>query len=375
MIIRSLTNRIEKTLFGGKAVIVLGARQTGKTTLLHQIIAREQHVLKLNCDEPIARRQLTDVNLSELQKTIGSHILLFIDEAQRVKNIGLTLKLITDNFKDVQLLVSGSSALDLASEFKESLAGRKREFYLHPLSWDELVRHEGYLQSKSQLENRIIYGMYPEIVATPGDEEELLYDLTDSYLYKDLLSFDGVRKPDMLSKLVQALALQIGSEVSYNELAQIVGVDKNTVSSYIDLLEKTFILFKLPAFSTNARNELSRKKKIYFYDTGIRNAVIGNFNPLDMRTDTGALWENFLISERIKMLSNNRIRAGSFFWRSVSQTEVDYVEKQGAQLSGFEFKWNPKAKKKKPRAFLNNYEAEVSFIDRENFTGFITKEE
>ncbi|MCH8568768.1 MAG: ATP-binding protein [Balneolales bacterium] len=371
MIARTLTERIKKTMTGGKAVIVLGARQTGKTTLLHSIVENQPGMLHLNCDEPIARRQLQDVNLAELRKVIGDKKLIFIDEAQRVRNIGLTLKLIIDNFRGIQLLASGSSALDLASEFKESLAGRKRDYHLYPLSWRELADHEGYLQAKAQLQNRIVYGMYPEVITSPGEEDELLYELTDSYLYKDLLSFEGIRKPDILTKLVQALALQIGSEVSYNELAQVVGADKNTISSYIDLLEKTFVVFRLPAYSTNARNELSRKRKVFFYDTGVRNAVIGNFSPLEMRTDTGALWENFLISERMKMLGNNRIRAGMYFWRSINQTEVDYVEKRGQKLLAFEFKWNPKAKKKKPRAFLNNYEADFDFIDRDNFTDFL----
>lgn len=374
MIDRTLSERITKTLFGGKAVIVLGARQTGKTTLLKSITEQQPNRMQLNCDEPIVRTQLQDANLSDLRNIIGDTRLLFIDEAQRVKNIGLTLKLITDNFKEVQLLVSGSSALDLASEFKESLAGRKRDYTLYPVSWQEFSAHAGFLQAKSQLESRILYGMYPEVITTPGDEEELLYELIDSYLYKDLLSFEGIRKPDLLSKLVQALALQIGSEVSYNELAQIVGVDKNTISSYIDLLEKTFVVFRLPAYSTNARNEISRSRKIYFFDTGIRNAVIGNFNPLTLRTDTGALWENFLIAERMKLLGNNRIRAGMHFWRSVTQTEVDYVEVRAGQIRAFEFKWNPKAKKTKPRAFLNSYDAELTFIDRDTFTAFVLPE-
>ncbi len=371
MIARTLEAHINRTLQGRKAVIVLGARQTGKTTLLQAIMKKKPQALHLNCDEPIVRSSLQDVNLADLRNVIGDAKLVFMDEAQRIRNIGLTLKLITDNLKDVQLLVTGSSALDLADEFKESLAGRKRDYHLYPLSWQELAEHEGYLQAKAQLETRILYGMYPEVVTSPGEEQEQLYELADSYLYKDLLSLGGIRKPDVLSKLVQALALQIGSEVSYNELAQMVGIDKNTVSNYIDLLEKTFVVFRLPAYSTNARNELNRSKKIFFYDTGIRNAVIGSFAPLALRTDTGVLWENFLLSERMKMLGNNRIRADMHFWRSVNQTEVDYVEKRGRQLSAFEFKWNPKAKKKKARAFLNNYDAEFSFIDRENFTSFL----
>ncbi|AXI99400.1 hypothetical protein CYPRO_0113 [Cyclonatronum proteinivorum] len=374
MIKRVLTERIAKTLFGGKAVVVLGARQTGKTTLLQSLSEQESNRLHLNCDEPIVRTQLQDVNLTELRNIIGEAKLVFVDEAQRVKNIGLTLKLVADNFKQVKLLVSGSSALDLASEFKESLAGRKRDYTLYPISWEELSAHQGYLQAKAQLESRILYGMYPEVITSPGEEDELLYELVDSFLYKDLLSFQGIRKPDVLSKLVQALALQTGSEVSYNELSQLVGVDKNTVSNYIELLEKAFVVFRLPAYSTNARNEISRSKKIYFYDTGIRNAVIGNFNPLSLRTDTGALWENFLIAERMKLLGNHRIRAGMYFWRSVAQAEVDYVEMRAGQLRAFEFKWNPKAKKKKPRAFLNTYDAEVSFIDRDNFISFLMPE-
>jgi len=371
MIQRFLEKSIKGKLFKGKAIILTGARQTGKTTMLRQILGGFDDVLSLNCDEIIVREKLSSPNKSELKQIIGNKKVVFIDEAQRVKNIGVTLKLIHDQFKDVQLIASGSSALELANELNEPLTGRKWEYNLHPISWGELVEHQGYLDALSQLEQRIIYGMYPDIINNPGEEEDLLYELTDSYLYKDLLSFKGIRKPDLLDKLVRALALQIGSEVSYNELSNLLQVDKNTIQSYIDLLEKSFVVFKLPAFSRNVRNEISTGKKIYFYDTGVRNAVISDFAPMELRTDKGALWENFLISERLKRNHYNKSRARMYFWRTTTQSEIDYIEESTKDLNAWEFKWNKKAKIKTPYAFKKAYQVTAIPITPGNVSDFL----
>lgn len=371
MITRTLFSELEKRLFQGKAIILLGSRQTGKTTLIQALMEnRDSHVL-LNCDEALVRQQLEDANLSELRRIAGKNRFVFIDEAQRVKNIGLVLKLFTDQIPDVQLLVSGSSALELANEINEPLTGRKWEYRLFPISWQEFSNHLGYLEAQKQLELRLIFGMYPDVINHPGDEEEVLSQLNDSYLYKDLLAYKGIRKPEILEKLLRALALQIGNEISYNELSKIVQVDKNTVSSYIDLLEKVFIVFRLPAFSRNMRKEISRGRKIYFYDNGVRNAVISNFNSLELRTDKGALWENFLISERIKALHYHRKHRNHFFWRTTDQREIDFIEESGGKVYGYEFKWSPDAKVRLSRAFQKKYEAKMKVIHRRNFHDFV----
>jgi uncharacterized protein len=371
MIKRKLKKIISDKLFQGKALILTGARQTGKTTLLLSILESRDDYISLNCDEAIVREKLRNANISELKQIIGKKKIVFIDEAQRIKNIGLTLKLIQDQFRDVQLIASGSSSFDLANEINEPLTGRKWEFMLFPISWSELVEHEGYLNAQSQLEQRVIYGMYPDVINHPGEEEEILYQLSDSYLYKDLLSYKGIRKPDLLDKLVRALALQVGNEVSYNELANLLQIDKNTVQNYIDLLEKTFVVFRLPAFSRNIRKEISTGKKIYFCDTGIRNAVISDFAPLELRTDKGALWENFLISERMKMLHYRRIRAKMYFWRTTDQSEIDYVEESANSLSAWEMKWNKGAKISIPRSFKKYYDTDVKVVNRTNFHEFL----
>jgi len=371
MIKRELGKVIKDKMFKGKAVILTGARQTGKTTLLLSLLGPRDDYISLNCDEPIVRMRLQDVNSSELRQIIGNKKVVFIDEAQRVKNIGVTLKLIHDQFTEVQLIASGSSSFDLANEINEPLTGRKWEYSLFPISWSELVEHTGYMDAHSRLEQRVIYGMYPDVLNHPGEEEEVLYQLSDSYLYKDLLSHKGIRKPDLLDKLLRALALQIGNEVSYNELANLIQIDKNTVQNYIDLLEKTFVVFRVPAFSRNIRNEISTGKKIYFCDTGIRNAMISDFAPLDLRPDTGALWENFLISERMKVLHYRRKRARMHFWRTTSQSEIDYVEESGNSLSAWEMKWNERAKVRIPGSFKKHYYTDVMVLNRSNFHDFL----
>lgn len=367
---RSLSEELEKKLFSGRALVVVGPRRVGKTTLINSLIGEKPHLF-LDGDDPTVRALLTQINTEQLRSLLGKHELVFIDEAQRIPNIGLTLKLITDQFKSVQLLVSGSSALDLNSSLTEPLTGRKWDYTLYPISWEELELEKGFLAAQQQLENRILFGMYPEVVTHPGEEKDYLDELTGSYLYKDLLAFGGIRKPEILEKLVKALALQIGQEVSYNELAQLIGVDKNTIGNYIDLLEKTFVVFRLNSFSRNLRNEIKTNRKIYFYDTGIRNTIIGHFNPLDSRNDKGALWENFLLAERIKIRNYHKHLGQSYFWRTRIQQEIDYVEDSNGQVKGFEFKWNPEAKVKKHQIFKDTYQADIEIIHRDNFRNFI----
>ena len=379
IIIRSVETRIQARLFKGKAVILLGPRQAGKTTLVEGILRkRAEKVLELNADEPDVRELLDNCTSTRLRALIGESRLLFIDEAQRVPNIGLTLKLVTDRIPEVQVIATGSSAFELNARIAEPLTGRKFEFMLYPLSFAELVRHHGLLEEKRLLEHRLIYGSYPEIVTSPGREQELIKLLAGSYLYQDLLTLEQINKPVLLEKILRALALQLGSEVSFQEVGQLVGANSQTIERYIALLEKAFVLFRLPALSRNVRNEIKKGKKIYFFDNGIRNAVIGNFTPLAGRTDTGALWENYLVSERVKLLNNLDIQADKYFWRTTQQQEIDYIEERRQQLHAYEFKWNTKKGAVRfPKTFLRNYEDVLTktitpanydeFLD-ENFT-------
>ena len=370
MITRTLQQRIEGNLFKGKAVIVIGARQVGKSTLFRQITEKlEEPVLMLNCDEPEVRELLAGMNLVELKLMIGKHRVVVIDEAQRISEIGMTLKRITDNFPEVQLLVTGSSSFELQNRLNEPLTGRKYEYRLFPISTRELLEHGGLIAVKQSLESRLIYGSYPDIINHTDEAKELLMNIAGSYLYKDLLALEDIRRPALLEKLLVALALQVGNEVSYNEIAQTVGSDSKTVEKYIDLLEKCYIVFRLGAFSRNLRTELKKSKKIYFYDNGIRNAVIQNFAPLSMRNDAGALWENFFISERIKANEYEGRYAKSYFWRTTQQQEIDYIEESDGQFAVFEMKWNPRKKTTPlPAAFLKTYPvAQEAVVTPENY--------
>jgi len=373
MISRELEKQLVQYVFRGKIIMLSGARQVGKTTLIEMLLQkRKEKILYLNADETDVRELLTDTTSTSLKSIVGNHKIVFIDEAQRVKNIGITLKLFADQIKDVQVIVTGSSSFDLANEMNEPLTGRKYEFMLFPLSFSEMVEHHGQLEEKRLLEHRLIYGYYPEIVTKPGEEKELLKLLANSYLYRDLLTLEQIKKPVLLEKILRALALQLGSEVSYNEVAQLVNADQETVEKYIDLLEKSFVLFRLPAFSHNVRNEIKKGKKIYFYDNGIRNAIIGNFNLLISRNDTGALWENFLISERMKYLYYHNINVKRYFWRTVQQQEIDYIEEQERKLSAYEFKWNKKARAKFPKTFIRAYpDSETHLVTQGNFENFL----
>jgi len=358
MIKRELQKKIEERLFKGKAIILIGARQVGKSTLMQQITSEiSMDKLMLNCDNPETNTLLTTPSETELRQIIGKNKVVIIDEAQQVPVIGLTLKRIIDQYPDVQLLVTGSSSLDLQDKLSEPLTGRKYIMHLYPFSTKELIEGKGLINVKGSLKHRLIYGSYPYIVEHPSSAEDDLMELSNSYLYKDLLKLEDIRRPVLLDKLLKALAFQIGNLISYNELAQLVGTDSKTVEKYIDLLEKCYVVFRLNGLSRNPRNELKKAKKIYFYDNGIRNAVIHNFAPIDLRQDTGALWENFIIAERIKYNEYNNKNCISYFWRSKSQQEIDYVEEYNGVISPVEFKISQdKATKVKiPKTFHESY--------------------
>lgn len=361
MIIRSIQKTVEEKLFKGKAVLLFGPRQVGKSTLIEGILQDKDH-LYLNGDDADVREILTNTTATKLKAIVGNKKILFIDEAQRIQNIGLTLKLFTDQIKDVQVIATGSSAFELSGQVNEPLTGRKYEFMLYPLSFAEMVQDHGLIQEKRLIEHRLVYGYYPEIVTQAGEEAERLKLLAGSYLYKDLLMLEQVKKPLILEKLLKALALQIGSEVSYQELGQTIGSDSKTVDKYIDLLEKAFVVFRVSAFSRNVRNEIKKGKKVYFYDCGIRNAILNNFKTMSSRTDIGALWENFLFAERMKYLCYQNKDTTSYFWRTIQQQEIDLIEDDGENLSAYEFKWNSKAKVRFPQTFINNYPAAKTFV-------------
>lgn len=375
MIKRQLQEKVKDRLFGGKAIVLIGARQVGKTTLVKRILeAQKTEVQFFDGDDPTVRRLLDEPNTEQLRQLIGEAEIVFIDEAQRLQNIGLTAKIITDQFKDKQLILSGSSAFDLNSSIQEPLTGRKWSFNLFPVSWKEWQDHVGYLKAEQDLENRLIYGFYPDVLNHSLRQGEILDELVESYLYKDILNYAGIRKPDVIQKLVQAISYQIGQEVVYKEVGDLVGLDPKTVSHYIDILEQAFVVFRLPAFSKNLRNEIKKNQKIYFYDNGVRNAVIRDYRPFVNRTDKGALWENFLISERLKQLRYAKQKSGMFFWRTKQQQEVDYVEVSGIEISGYEFKWNPKKDVRFPKTFTKNYSQKVHGIHRGNFRDFVMPE-
>lgn len=320
----------------------------------------------------MVRERLSNPNTKEIESIISNHAIIFIDEAQRIDNIGITSKIIHDQFKNTQLILSGSSAFELRNQTNEPLTGRKFEYFLFPISFEEFQNSTGYLNAEKDFENRLIYGFYPEVINNPGEEKEILNEIAESYLFRDILALGNIKKPEVLEKILRALAFQVGHEVSYNEIAQLTGVDKNTVSTYIHLLELSFIIFPLTSFSRNLRNEIKTNRKIYFYDNGIRNALIQNYNPIEFRNDIGALWENFLMVERLKHNHYHKNYVNSYFWRTVQKQEIDYIEESGGKIKGFEFKWNPKVKPNIPINFVKTYHAEVAVINRDNFRNFLS---
>ncbi len=372
MIERLLEKSLRTKFFKKKAIILLGARQVGKTSLLTKMFGNRKDVLWLNGDELDVQRLFANISAARLEKFIGTNKILIIDEAQRIDNIGLRLKLITDKIKHVQLIATGSSAFELSNKLNEPLTGRKWEYRMYPLSFSEMAKHHGLMEEKRLLPHRMLYGYYPDVVNHAGEEKEILKQLSESYLYKDILMWENIHKPDKLLKLLQALAFQMGTQVSYNELGQMCGLDSKTVEKYIVLLEQTFVIFRLTSFSRNLRNELKSSRKIYFYDNGIRNALIANFNQVENRNDVGALWENFIISERIKYLQYSGIWTNFWFWRNKEQREIDFIEEAGGKIHAYEFKWNPEAKYKVPKSFIDAYpNSQFTIIHPDNMENFI----
>ena len=377
---RDLRAVLESKIGKGKVLLLIGPRQVGKTTLLKNIltsVSSEKKVQFWNCDESDVRQFLSEANSAKLKSFVGNSDFIVIDEAQRVKDIGLTIKLIHDSFPNVQLAVTGSSSLDLSNSINEPLTGRKYEYNLFPFSTNELVNHTSMLEEMRLLKNRLVYGFYPDVVNNPGEEKEILTNIVNSYLYKDVFEFQDIRKSSVIEKLVQALALQVGSEVSFNELGNLLGIDTVTVQRYVDLLEKAYVIFHIRSYSRNVRNELKKSIKIYFYDNGVRNSVISNFSPIELRSDIGALWENFLISERIKNNAYHNKNAKYYFWRTTQKQEIDFIEEVDQNLFAYEFKYNPKkANSKCPLTFSNNYpNVPFDVITSENYMDFVVNKE
>ncbi len=372
MIERILEKQILAKINKKKAIILMGPRQVGKTTLLKSLFEKSTEIIWLNGDEPDIQSIFENISSKRLEAIIGNKKMIIIDEAHRIPEIGLKMKLITDQLLNVQLIATGSSAFELSNKLNEPLTGRKWEFKMYPISFQEMVNHHGLLNEIRLLPHRLIYGFYPDVVNHPGNEKEILKQLSDSYLYKDLLMIDQIKKPSALVKLLQALALQIGSQVSYHKLAQICGLDGKTIEKYMMLLEQSYIIFRLTSFSRNQRNELKKSRKVYFFDNGIRNSLIANFEQIENRTDIGALWENYLVSERVKYLAYQQKWVNNWYWRTTEQQEIDYVEEENGQLSAYEFKWNPKAKGSIPNSFKKTYPtATINIIHRENFEQFL----
>jgi hypothetical protein len=375
LIERAILGQIERSLFKGKVVIVYGARQVGKTTLVRQIERKHPGSVYVNADEPDIREALTGKTSSELRQFFGNSKLAIIDEAQRVRDIGMTLKLLVDTVPDMQIIATGSSSFELAGKVAEPLTGRKFEFHLYPLSFDEMAQATSGREEERVVEARMVFGSYPEVVFLGTSERERrLRELAGSYLYKDILAYQDIRNPDLLERLLRALALQVGNEVSFAELAETVGANKQTVTNYVRILEHAFIVFRLGSFARNLRNELKKKSKIYFYDVGVRNALVNNFNALSFRQDTGALWENYLMVERMKWNHNSQRFPSSYFWRTFTGKEIDYIEEEGGTISGFEFKWR-KDEAVRPKEFAAAYPgSSVALVNRENFQGFVSSQ-
>lgn len=373
MIERMSAGKIRAAANSRKIVILLGARQVGKTTLLKSLFDSDS-ILWLNGDELDVQNLFETLSAQRFKVYLGTKKIVVIDEAQRISNIGLRLKVLADSLPDLQIFATGSSSFDLANNVNEPLTGRKRELHLFPLSFEELVNHSDLLTEKRMIPHRLVFGSYPEVVTSQGNEIEVLKELSQSYLYKDILTFEKIRRSDRLVKLLQALAWQIGSQVSYNELAQTCSMDAKTVEHYINILEQAFIVFRLGTFSRNLRNELKNSRKVYFYDNGIRNAIIANFSPIENRNDAGALWENYVISERIKKLSYDGNFTNSWFWRTKEQQEVDYIEEKDGNFCAYEFKWSDISAKKArlPLTFSRSYpEASFSVISPQNVEDFL----
>lgn len=372
MIERFIEKSIKNDLFKGKTIIVYGARQVGKTTLVESILKDFGNKGRyLNCEILSVEKNLSEAEPEKLKAFLGNYKVVVLDEAQNIPGIGKLLKLITDTLKDIQVIATGSSSFDIANKTSESMTGRVIHHTLYPLSSLEIIANSDRVNFDSKLESLLRFGSYPEIFLSSQEEAiNKINEISSSYLFKDLLKFEGIKKSSLLKNLLISLALQVGNEVTYNELAAKLGVNSITVQKYIDLLEQCYVIFKLNSFSRNIRKELSKAFKVYFFDTGIRNALINNYNPLSLRNDVGALWENFCISERIKSNSYMNKKVNNYFWRTYDQKEIDYVEESSGVITGYEIKYSEKQKFKPPQAFVEAYNAQVHKVDKSNFWKF-----
>jgi len=357
-----------------KALIILGPRQVGKTTLMKDYLAKISYKYKLiSGDDLLIHKPFINQSLKEITAFCEGYELIAIDEAQKIPNIGMAMKLMVDHIPGIRIIATGSSSFELAGQTGEPLTGRKTTMLLYPIAQMELLDHFNAFELKQKLTEFLIYGSYPAVLTEDSfaEKRKLLNEITGSYLFKDILAFERIRNPQLLLDLLRLLAFQIGSEVSVNELSIKLGIDNKTVKRYLELLEKAFIIFTLRGYSGNLRKEISKKPKYYFYDTGIRNAVIANFNPPETRNDIGQLWENFLVMERLKKQSYLPVYANNFFWRSWTNKEVDFIEEREGKLFGYEFKWSP-VQSKPPVLWLDSYpEATYEIINRENYMEFV----
>jgi len=372
MIVRKQLDLINEYLFQGKAIILFGARQVGKTSLIKTAVKAKQH-LWLNGDEPDTQVLLENITPSRLQAILGKTRILVIDEAQMISNIGLLIKRLVDSSPEIQVIASGSSAFELADKTKESMVGIKQEIQVFPLSFSEMAAHHSLVYENRLISHRLVYGYYPEVVSNPGKEEKILNDLVDGFLYKDILNLEGVKKASTLQRLVQMLAFRIGSELSYSSLANDLGINRLTVEKYIDILEKNFIVFSLPAFSRNQDNELKKGRKIYFWDNGLRNRIIKKYYPVEFRDDVGALWENFFISERLKKLAHDGKQIDVYFWRNTQQAEIDFLEVENDEIVAYEMKYSPNQKAKFSKSFTGKYSPKyLHVVNNQNYFEFLS---
>lgn len=355
MIPRIVEEKINKRLNAEKIILLFGARQVGKTTLLKHIIREKDNVLWYNADEPYIQELFSNPSSSRLKNYFGKHKIIVIDEAQQLPDIGKTLKRVVDSISGVQVIATGSSSFELRNKTNEPLTGRKWEFYLYPFSFKELAESTSLIEEVQQIPQRMVFGAYPEVITHADDAKERLKILTESYLYKDVLMWQNIQKPDKLVNLLKALAYQIGSEVNFNELSKTLGISSETVEKYVILLEQSFVLFRLPSYSSNHRKELKKGRKIYFYDNGVRNALIGDFKPIEIRQDTGALWENYIVSEMYKKEQYEGGFGNFYFWRTTDQQEVDLIIEKDGILNAFEIKWNKNANPRLTKTFSSLY--------------------
>lgn len=355
MVHRIIEEKIRKRLNAEKIILLFGARQVGKTTLLKQMIADEKEALWYNADEPHIQELFTNPSSSRLKNYFGTHKIIVIDEAQQLPDIGKTLKRVIDTIPDVQLIATGSSSFELRNKTNEPLTGRKWEFYLYPFSFQEMVRYTSLAEEMQQVPQRMVFGSYPEIITHPDDAKERLKVLVESYLYRDVLMWQNIQKPDKLVNLLKALAYQVGSEVNFNELSKTLGISADTVEKYLILLEQSFVLFRLPSYSSNHRKELKKGRKVYFYDNGVRNALIGDFKPMEIRQDVGALWENYVVSEMYKKEQYDGGFGNFYFWRTADQQEVDLIIEKDGFLHTYEIKWNEKNNPRLSKTFSSLY--------------------